>query len=142
MTTGSSGAAPARSRTAELCPDNGFALYRGLKNMLRCDEAEVVRNIAHYVISQHLVLRLLSELTERTRDSPIPGVIALIGLLRAFTSVRSAARPSDCAWIARLSNERQAIEALLRVSTETSWAELKFGWLPELATLRGLTRNF
>src|SRR5262245_34805891 len=142
MTSGSSGAAPARSSTAELCPDDGFALYRGLKNMLRCDEAEVVRNIAHYVISQNLVLRLLSELSERTRDSPIPAVIALIGWLRAFTSVRSSARPGDCAWIARLSNERQAIEALRRLSTEMSWTELKFGWLPELATLRELTNNF
>jgi len=148
MTTGSSGATRALSRTptsdavSEFRSSSGFALYRGLKNMLRCDEAEVVRGIADYVISQHRGLRLLSGLIERTRDSPIPGVVALIGWLRAFASVRSPARPNGCAWIARLSNERQAIEAVRCLAGDLSWTELEFGLRPDIAALRGLTRNF
>ena len=37
-----------------------YLLYRGIKNLLRCDEAEVVEEIARYVISQHASLRLVS----------------------------------------------------------------------------------
>jgi hypothetical protein len=73
---------PAFSRAAaevDTRSSSGWELYRGIKNMLRCDEAEVVQGIAHYVISQYRGLRWLSILTERTDNTPIPGVVALVG---------------------------------------------------------------
>ena len=117
-------------------------LYCGIKNMLRCDDAEVVRGIAHYVISQHRGLRLLSVLIERTRNSPLPGVIAVIGWLRSFLSVRSGKCRDGAVWIARLGNERRAIEAMLSFAPELPWTELKFGLLPDAGALRALRRNF
>src|SRR5262245_61974743 len=92
---------------------SGWEVYRGVKNMLRCDEAEVVQGIAHYVISQHRALRWLSILIERTRNTPVPGLVAIVGWLRSFLSVKSGNRQDGAIWIARLSNERRAIESIL-----------------------------
>ena len=117
-------------------------LYCGIKNMLRCDDAEVVQGIAHYVISQHRGLRLLSVLIERTRNSAVPGVIAVIGWLRSFLSVRSGKHRDGGVWIARLGNERRAIETMLSFAPELCWTELKFGLLPDAEALRALVRNF
>jgi len=147
MTTGGSGIARALARAPISAPVHGFRtgaefdLYRGVKNMLRCDEADVVRNIADYVISQHRALGLLSGLIEWNRDGVIPGLVALTGWLRAFTSIQSPAGSSDCAWIARLSNERRAIESMCCFAGDLSWTELKFGLVPDLATLRWLGMN-
>lgn len=120
---------------------SGWELYSGVKNMLRCDEAEVVHGIADYVVSQHWSLRLLSNLLERTRDTPVPGFIGLIGWLRCFLSVRPGQRNDGAAWIARLSNERRAIERLLPTAQDLHWSELKFHSRPDAATLRSLTRH-
>src|SRR5262245_7817920 len=147
MMTVNSGAAPALDRSATLPPvavdsrEASFALYRGIKNILRCDEAEVVQGIAAYVISQHRGLRLLSRLIIHSRETPVPGVIALIGWLRAFLSVRSPDRAGGCAWIARLSNERRAIETMQQSAPGLSWTELKFGLIPSAGALGWLTRN-
>ena len=54
--------------------DRAWLLHHGIKNILRCDEAEVVSGIARYVISQYGSLRLLSALIERTRGTPLPAV--------------------------------------------------------------------
>lgn len=117
-------------------------LYAGVKNMLRCDEALVVQSIAAYVVSQHRGLRLLAALIKRTRGTPIPGVVALVGWLKAFLSVRAPRRPGRYAWISRLSNERRAIEALQSYGRRSDWTELKFSALPDVTALRGLARSF
>jgi len=67
------GIAPAAKISAAI--DSGCPLHRGIRNMLRCDEAAVVEGIAHYVISQHWSLRLLSTTIEKGRNSPFPGFI-------------------------------------------------------------------
>lgn len=118
---------------------NGWELHRGVKSILRCDEAEVVQGIAHYVISQHRSLRWLSNLIERTRNTPVPGVIALIGWLRSYLSIKPGPRQDGAIWIARLSNERRAIEPLL--PEDLRWSELRFTLLPDAAGLRSLTRH-
>ena len=120
---------------------SGWELYRGVKNMLRCDEAEVVHGIADYVVSQHWSLRLLSNVIKRTRNTPVPGIIALIGWLRCFLSVRPGTRDDGAVWIARLSNERQAIQRILPFAQDLPWIELKFHSLPDAAALRALTKN-
>lgn len=120
---------------------SGWELYRGVKNMLRCDEAEVVHGIADYVVSQHWALRLLSNLIERTRNTPVPGVIGLIGWLRCFLSVRPGVRNDGAVWIARLSNERRAIESMISFAEDLSWTELKFHSRPDASALRALTKH-
>ena len=88
-------------------------LYRGVKNMLRCDEAEVVHGIADYILSQYRSVRLPANLIEHTRSTLLPGFFGVLGWARCFLSVRPGER-NDCAvWVARLSNERHAIEAML-----------------------------
>ena len=126
----------------ELSTPNSAELYLGVKNMLRCDEAEVVHGIAGYVVSQHWTLRLLSNLIERTRDTPVPGFIGLIGWARSFLSVQPSQRQTGVLWIARLGNERRAIEKMLPFAEDLSWTELKSDFHPDVAALRALTKNF
>lgn len=116
-------------------------LYSGVKNMLRCDEAEVVHGIAAYVVSQHWSLRSLSNFLERTRNTPVPGFIGLIGWLRGFLSVRPGQRNDGAVWIARLSNERHAIQGMLPFTHGLHWTELKFHSRPDAATLRALANH-
>jgi hypothetical protein len=115
---------------------SGWELYRGVKNMLRCDEAEVVRGIADYVLSQHRSLRFFSNLIDRTRNTPVPGLFGSMGLLRCFLCVKPDPRLDGVVWIARLSNERRAIEAMLPFLPDLHWAELKFHSRPDAAALR------
>jgi hypothetical protein len=121
--------------------DSGCPLHRGIRNMLRCDEAAVVEGIAHYVISQHWSLRLLSTTIEKARNGPFPGFIALIGWLRSFLSVRSSKRRGGAVWIARLSNERRAIEPFVSLSRDLNWNELKFRLLPDAEALAALLKS-
>ncbi len=65
--------------------ERAWLLGRGIKSILRCDEAEVVAGIARYVIAQHGSLRLLSALIERTRATPLPAALALVGGLKKFS---------------------------------------------------------
>ncbi|PYS20786.1 MAG: hypothetical protein DMF72_19655 [Acidobacteria bacterium] len=121
--------------------NSDWVLCRGIREMLRCDESGVVQGIAHYVISQHRSLRLLSALIEKTRNSPLPGLIALIGWLRSFLSVRSIKDREDGVWIARLSNERRAIEPFLSLSSDLNWHELEFRPLPDPTALLALLKG-
>jgi len=118
-----------------------WLLFRGISNILRCDEAEVVHGIARYVVSQHRSLRILSALIERTRGTPFPGVIALIGWLRSFLSVDSGERSDGAVWIARLANERRALETLPHLFPKLGWTELKFRSWPNAAALSALARK-
>ena len=121
--------------------DREWLLFRGIRNILRCDEAEAVHGIARYVVSQHRSLRILSVLIERTQNSPIPGVIALIGWLRSFLSIAQVDRSAGAVWIARLGNERRALETLPNLSPELGWTELKFHTLPNAVALSSLARK-
>ncbi len=123
-------------------PQPGWELYRGIKNILRCDEAEVVQSIARYVISQHRSLRLFSTLIERTRNTPVPEVFALLGWLQRFLSVKHGPPEDGAVWIARLSNERRAIEPFLPFTQDLQWSELRFTLQPDSAALRSLVRHF
>jgi hypothetical protein len=124
--------------------DRAWLLCRGVKSLLRCDEAEVISGIARYVVSRHAGLRLLSASIERSRRTLFPALIALVGGMKSFLAVRSL-QPGDASdgvvWIARLGNERRAIEPLVRSFPELDWAELKFHWRPEPASLFALGRN-
>jgi hypothetical protein len=122
--------------------DRAWLLCHGIKNILRCDEAEVVSGIARYVVSQHGGLRLLSALIERTRETPFPAVIALIGGLKSFLAIRPGQRRDGAVWVARLGNERRAIEALPTLLPELGWTELRFHTRPSAATLSALVQNF
>jgi hypothetical protein len=101
-------------------------LYGGIKSLLRCDGAEVVEGIARYVISQHRSIRIVSRLVERTRNTPFPALLTMLAWIRCFLAVRPAGPLSGIAWIARLSNERNAIEPLIASAPDLEWTELKF----------------
>lgn len=103
-----------------------WLLYSGVKDLLRCDSAEVVEGIARYVISQHRSIRFVSRFVERTKRTPIPALLTLLAWTRSFLSVRPDGPLSGVAWIARLSNERRAIEPLIASAPELEWTELKF----------------
>ncbi|HEX8189390.1 MAG TPA: hypothetical protein VF586_13625 [Pyrinomonadaceae bacterium] len=117
---------------------DGWLLGRGIRGLLRCDEAEVVEGIARYVMSQHRSLRAGSALMERTRATPLPAVAALLGGLTRFLEVHAGAGREGAVWVARLSNERRAVEALPRLLPEAGWTEWKFRRRPEAAALRAL----
>jgi hypothetical protein len=100
-------------------------LYGGIKNLLRCDSAEVVEGIARYVISQHRSLRIVSRFVERTRTTPIPALVTLLAWIRSFLIVRPDGPLSGAAWIARLSNERRALQPFIASTPALGWTELK-----------------
>jgi hypothetical protein len=54
----------------------------------------------------------------------------------------SRARSECVAWIARLGNERRAIEPLARQLPEFDWKELKFQWRPAPSAIFDVVRNF
>jgi hypothetical protein len=100
-------------------------LYSGIKNLLRCDEAEVVQGIARYVISQHRSVRVVSRFVQLTKHTPFPAALTLLAWTRSFLAVCPEGLVG-AAWIARLSNERRALEPLIALSPELEWTELKF----------------
>ncbi|HEX8146395.1 MAG TPA: hypothetical protein VF591_04250 [Pyrinomonadaceae bacterium] len=116
----------------------GWLLGRGIRALLRCDQAEVVEGIARYVMSQHRSLRVGSALMERARATPLPAATALLGGLTRFLEVRSGVSREGAVWVARLSNERRAVEALPRLLPEVDWTEWKFRRRPAAAALRAL----
>ena len=101
-------------------------LYGGIKSLLRCDEAEVVEGIARYVISQYRTVRVVSRLVELTRHTPFPAVLTLLAWSRSYLAISPEGPLAGVAWIARLSNERRAIEPLILMAPELRWTELKF----------------
>ena len=102
------------------------SLYGGIKNLLRCDEAEVVEGIARYVISQYRSVRVVSRVVELTKHTPIPALLTLLAWTRSYLAVCPAETMVGVAWIARLSNERRAVEPLIALGPELRWTELKF----------------
>lgn len=130
------------SPLTQVVPTGGVAhslLLRGIKSLLRCDDAEVVSGIAHYVISQRGSLRRLSQLIARTEKTPIPAAVALFGGLVCFREVAHITRRDGVAWIARLGQERRAIQPLIKTLSrqvpESVWTEFPFRRRPLLAAL-------
>ena len=121
--------------------DLSWLLFRGIRGLLHCDEAEVVEGIARYVMSQHSSLRLGSALMERARETPLPAATALLGGLTRFLEVRAPGGAGGVVWIARLGNERRAIETLPPLLPEPDWTELKFRRRPDAASLSALART-
>ena len=136
-------AAATNSASAAAIGRNGKVsnLRCGIGNILRCDEAEVVQGIARYVVAQHAALRLLSVLTESTRATLIPGLVALAGWMRAYFAVGPVPSNSGGVWIARLSNERRAIEPFLSRSPDLQWNEVAFRRRPDLSAVLSPFRN-
>ena len=118
---------------------NDWLLYRGIKNLLRCDEAEVVEGIARYVVSQHRSLRVVSRFIELTRNTPVPALLTLMAWTRSFLVVRPDGPLRGIAWIARLSNERRAIEPLIKFAPDLERTELKFQSRISFRAALGLT---
>lgn len=116
----------------------GWLLGRGIRGLLRCDDAEVVGGIARYLMSQHRSLRVGSALMERARATSLPAATALLGGLTRFLEVRAGERREGVVWIARLSNERRAVESLPQLLPEAEWSEWKFRRRPDAAALRAL----
>ncbi|HEX8144149.1 MAG TPA: hypothetical protein VF553_16225 [Pyrinomonadaceae bacterium] len=115
-----------------------WLLRRGIKSLLGCDEAEVVEGIARFVMSQHSSLRLGSALMERARDTFIPSTVALLGGLARFLEVRRCDRLDGVVWVARLSNERRALERLPSLLPELGWTELRYSRRPDSSALYAL----
>jgi len=103
-----------------------YLLYGGIKSLLRCDEAEVVEEIARYVISEHGSLRLVSRFVENTRKTPLPALLTLLAWTRSFLVVHPEGCLSGIAWMARLSNERRALQPVICLAPDLEWTELKF----------------
>ena len=99
------------------------SLYGGIKNLLRCDEAEVVEGIARYVISQYRSVRVVSRFVELTKHTPVPALLTLLAWTRSFLAVCPEGPLVGTAWIARLSNERRAIEPLIALAPELPWTD-------------------
>lgn len=122
-----------------------FLLLRGIKSLIRCDEAEVVNGIARYVMSQHGSLRHGSALMERTRKTPIPSAIACLGALTRFLEVGEGDGRDGAVWVGRLGNERRAIQAVIESAplrdAKLDWTELKFRRRPDGAALSALAGN-
>ncbi|MBV9927267.1 MAG: hypothetical protein JOZ96_19775 [Acidobacteria bacterium] len=118
--------------------EDGWILGRGVRGLLRCDGAEVVEGIARYVMSQHGSLRVGSKLMESARGTPLPALTALLGGLTRFLEVRAGACREDAVWVARLSNERRALETLPELLPELEWTEWKLKRPPDASALRGL----
>lgn len=55
--------------------------------------------------------------------------------------MRSGESRDGAVWIARLSNERRAIERMLSFAEDLRWTELKFHSRPDSETLRALTKH-
>lgn len=115
-----------------------WLLGRAVRSQLRCDEAEVVQGIARYVISKYDSLRVGSAFIERNRQTAFPLVAAFLGAATRFLEVRAPHNSNGAVWVARLENERRALEDLPRLLPELNWTELKFGRPPDLAALFAL----
>ncbi|HEX7955801.1 MAG TPA: hypothetical protein VF508_02605 [Pyrinomonadaceae bacterium] len=129
---------PETLETSEARAEGAWLLGRGVRGLLRCDGAEVVEGIARFVMSQHGSLRRGSALMERARGTPLPAAAALLGALTRFLEVRPGAGRGGAVWVARLSNERRAVETLPELLPELEWARWEFRRPPDAAALRAL----
>ena len=120
---------------------NLWLLYGGVKSLLRCDEAEIVQELARYIISQYRILQVSTDFIEKKKGTFIPDFIAFLSGVTRFLEVRASNEKENIVWTARYDNERHAIEKLLPLIPETSWAELKFRRRPTFSAISALVRR-
>ena len=118
-----------------------WLLYGGVKSLLRCDEAEIVQELARYIISQYRILQVSTDFIEKKKGTFIPDFIAFLSGVTRFLEVRASNEKENIVWTARYDNERHAIEKLLPLIPETSWAELKFRRRPTFSAISALVRR-
>ena len=116
-------------------PKDFYLLYRGIKSLLKCDEAETVRGIADYVLSQYRVLRVGANFVERRRETSAPLIAAYLGAVTRFLEVQTVEKKDGIVWIARLENERRAIEKFLEQMTDIEQTEIILRRPPKLAAI-------
>lgn len=130
---------PPRTRVAER-PE--WLLRRGIRTLIECDGAEVVESLAAFMFRQHRALRVLSAILERSRGTIVPSVITLLGGLKAYIMVRRPRRGDGVLWVARLANERRALEPLRERIPELEWSEIRLNWRIGLADVAALMGAF
>ena len=119
-----------------------WLLHHGIRNLLRCDEAEVVSELACYMFAQHRSLRVLSMLVEATRGTPMPSAITLLGALKSAAMVRRPSRADGALWVARLANERRILETYPPLVPELAWSEVRLNWRLTLGDIVPLARAY
>jgi hypothetical protein len=121
----------------------GAILHNGVKNLLRCDAGEVVAGIVSFVLTQRRSLRFASAVLMRARDTLVADAIMLLNGMRCFVGVHHSGGSGAAVTVARLSNERRAIAALMRLAPEQPWSEFAFDRRPHavLAALPELART-
>ena len=117
----------------DTCPS--WLLCRGVKSILRCDDAEVIAGIAGYVVAQSPGLSILSATIERTRRTPFPPAVAVFGAVRSYLQVRSVSRLDGAVWIAKFGNERRELEKLPAMVPEINWTEIPLKRTPEIKAI-------
>lgn len=120
---------------------DAWLLYRGIKSLLECDESETVQGIASYVISKYDSLRIGSEFVERNRRNSIPLIATFLGAVTRFLEGQTVHQKNGIIWIARLDNERRAIEKLPELIPDIQCVELKLRRPPDMATISLLPRR-
>ena len=120
--------------------DDIWLLFRGIKSLLRCDDAEVVQELARYIMSQHSSLQVSNAFIERKKGTIIPNFIAFLSGVTRFLEVHSGRRKDNIVWVARYDNERRAIEKLQPLIPELSWTELEFRRPPSISAIFALLR--
>lgn len=118
-----------------------FLLYRGIKSLIRCDEAETVRGIADYVMSQYSILKRGANFIERRNHDIFPPLAAFLGAVTRFLEVRQNVRMGDVVWVARLENERRAIEKMIPFLPDLEWSEIILRRPPERFAVKSLPRR-
>jgi hypothetical protein len=116
--------------------DPAWFLCRGVKSILRCDDAEVIAGIAGYVVAQSWGLSILSATIERTRGTSFPPAVAVFGAVRSYLQVRSISSFHGAVWIAKLGNERRELEKLPPLLPEIAWTEIPLRRTPEISALK------
>jgi hypothetical protein len=127
-------------------PNNGilqrspWLLYSGIKALLKCDEAETVRGIADYTMSQYRILRSGSELMERRRNSALSEWAALAGAVFRYLEVKPPASDAVAVWAGRLENEKRVLARLPKIVPEVKWSSIGFRFLPARAGIGALLK--
>ena len=79
---------------------------------------------------------------EQTRQTPLPSIAALLGFMTRFLEVHECNQRAEVVWVARLKNERRAIERVIAALPTLNSAELKLCRPPDSAGLRALISLF
>jgi hypothetical protein len=118
-----------------------WLLSDGIRNLMRSDQAEIVSEIADYVISQYRVLQISTEFIEKRKGTAIPGFIALLSAVTRFLEVVEDQSGEKIVCVARYDNERKAIDKIRQRLPQIGWSELKFRRRPTFSGLSALFKE-